>query len=158
MTDIADPFADEIDEETKALATVDRSFNPEESAILFSSINPTTRTAQIKLYNVVSGNTAALADMIGNSIFVQDVIAHKTRMVDQNTGVVSDLIRTILITPEGDGYSAVSDGVNNCLKKLFGLLGPPPWSPALELQPFQTRTSSNRQVLLLRAVDTNEEE
>lgn len=154
--DVTDPFANEIDEETRALAPIAQNFDPEESAIVFSSIEPTTRSAQIQLYNIVSGNAAALADFVGQTLAITDVICHNAKLVDQNTGVVSELIRTILIAEDGAAYSAVSGGVLNCLKKLFKLVGQPPWDPPLILIPQHTRTSANRQVLLLKAVDGGE--
>ena len=152
--DVTDPFAGEIDEETRALATVaPQDFNPDDSAIVFSSINPVTRSEQILIYNIVSGNAAALADFVGQTLAITDVICHNARLIDQSTGQVSELIRTILIAEDGSAYSAVSGGVINCLKKLFKLIGNPPWNPPLLLVPQQARTSANRQVLLLRAVD-----
>jgi hypothetical protein len=158
MTDTtyADPFAGEADEETRALAPMEVSFDPDESKIMFCSIDGDTRAKQILIYNIVAGSTQSLGDMVGTKIEVQDVIAHSVRLTSQETGEIQELIRTILVSPDGSAYSAVSFGVANCLKKLMKIVGPPPWSPPLVLVPRQTRTSSNRQILLLEAIEDGE--
>lgn len=98
-----------------------------------------------------------LSDHIGETILVRDVVGHVVRMTDEKTGEVKDQARTVVITPEGVGYSCVSSGVNTSIKILVSLLGAPPWTEPLRLMVREQRTRAGFRVMKLVPVIERDE-
>ena len=86
---------------------------------------------------------------------IQDVILADVQIVDRETGVVTSAVRSVIITPDGRGYATVSAGVLQSLQQLSQIYGPPPWSPALNLELLRRKTNSGFIVFRLVPVLVN---
>lgn len=155
----SDPLEHEIDQETRAVvpAAASLSFDTDDQDLVFCSVPAETRSQKIAVYNLLAGDSAALIDTLNTPLDIQHVIAHKITTTDAQTGEISNLVRVILVAVDGASYAAVSFGILNSLKKLFKILGPPPFDPPITLMAYQARTANNRQVMLLKAVSPDDD-
>jgi Phage Single-stranded DNA-binding protein len=126
------------------------NFNPLDQDIptVWSSLGGESREAALAV--IAALNTErSLQDSVGEVIRVANLVGHVVRMTDQRTGEIVDQPRTVLLDGEGNGWAAVSNGVNGSLKLIVGLVGPPPWDPPLELRVTRVKTNSGFYVLKL---------
>lgn len=100
---------------------------------LWSSITADTQEERLQIYDAVS-NSMPLDDMVGKTITISDVILQPTEVADNATGELENRTRIVLITPEGDAYGCMSTGVETSIKNLFGIVGTPPWEPAITME------------------------
>ena len=100
---------------------------------LWSSITAETQDERLQIYDAVS-NSMPLDDMVGKTIAISDVILQPTEVTDNATGELENRTRIVLITPEGDAYGCMSTGVETSIKNLFGIVGTPPWEPAITME------------------------
>lgn len=100
---------------------------------MWSSITAENQADRLQIYDAVS-NSNPLDDLVGKTITISDVILQPTEVNDHATGEVEERTRIVLITPEGEAYGCMSTGVENCIKQLFGIVGVPPWEPAITFE------------------------
>lgn len=124
------------------LMNIEQEFNvsddlTQSAAAMFCSIANDTPAAGRMIYNAL-GTSTRLADMIGKVLEITDVIAEPT-LVNRPDGTQGQVTRVILIDTEGHGYSCVSQGIYNAVKRLIGVFGLPHWSEPLPLQVKQVQ-------------------
>jgi hypothetical protein len=122
---------------------------------LVTSIDTSTREGSIKAFNA-SQDPERLDEHLNEEITIKDVIMQNVQVTDEQTGEVTPSVRTILITPEGNAYSATSVGIVNSLHQIFSLFGEPQtWSEPLVVKVLQkhSRTNSMYKFLTLAIVD-----
>ena len=56
------------------------------------------------------------------------VIVHNATVRDDESGIETEVRRTVLIDTKGVAYACVSDGVISSLQQLAAVFGPPPWN------------------------------
>lgn len=120
---------------------------------MFCSVDGSTREGQITIYNALNSPTARLAEMIGKTILVSDVIAEPSTVYNES-GEAVETIRLVLITADGKSYTCVSVGIYNAVKKLIAVFGLPTWIDPLPLEVRQVsrkgRDGQPRNVLTLQ--------
>lgn len=115
-----------------------------------SIVNSGDRKSQIKIYNAINSAEEQLADHIGEVLEVVDVVAHPVELVDEETGEVFQALRTVLITKDGKGYSATSQGITSALSKIFSIVGMPDggaWHAEpvkMKIKQVKTRNGNNK--------------
>lgn len=112
--------------------------------------NDGSREAAIKIFNAF-GDAESLSDYVGQAIEVQDVAAH-TVTVGTEKGEAVDTVRCVLITPKGERYACVADGVKDSLTKMFGIVGLPPWNPAVKLAAKNVKTRNGYRTLRIELI------
>lgn len=75
-------------------------------------------------------NSVAIADNLGKTISLANIIVQAIDMEDEKTGEVSEQPRVILIDDEGNAFHAISQGIFKSLENLLGILGAPDTWPA----------------------------
>lgn len=138
------------------LAVPAAAFNPDDfksGANNFLSTMPVdgaTRAEKAALYNAISNAEHAIGEMIGETITVEHMIAHPTQLVDEETGEVRDLIRLVLVSPEGEGYHSMSGGVVESMKRLCQIVGQGSWTDEpLQLKIKQVTTKQGNRTFNL---------
>lgn len=125
---------------TQDVATVDlveQLKNP--NGQFYCSIkNDGTRKTKIAIFNAVNGADESVADHIGEVLEIVNVVAHPVELVDEETGVVVNALRTVLIDKNGKTYTAVSQGITSALAKIFSIVGTPE-DGAWELEPVKMK-------------------
>jgi len=118
---------------------------------MFGSTFPASERAKVVKY--MQGKVEALDTMIGKRIPIAHVIAHVVQIPDKETGELIDNIRTVLVTPDGKAYGAVSHGVVKSLQLIAQFYGPPPWDPARVVEVEQLKTGNNRRTYALNQIE-----
>ena len=101
---------------------------------IYCSMQAETQADRLAIYDAVS-NSESLDDMVGKVIAITDVVIQPVEMTDNSTGEVRDMSRIVLICEDGKAYGCTSTGVETSVKNLFGIVGMPPWSPAIKMEP-----------------------
>lgn len=120
---------------------------------LFSSIQATDRKSSVKVFNAINGAEHALGDNIGEVIEITDMVAHPITLQDDVTKEDVQAMRIVLLTKDGVGYHAISQGVVSSLQKVIGIVGPAPWTPALKIVPIEVKTRKGYKTLTLQLRD-----
>lgn len=132
-------------------ASIEGFKNPAALDIYCSVKDITSVDSQIKLYNAINSPEKKIDECINMTIVVKDVIAHPVEILDEKTGELLSLVRTILIDDKGVCYEAVSVGVKNSLQWIFAICGQPTtWKEPIKVKPVQrkTRNGDNKVTLL----------
>lgn len=119
-------------------------------AVMFSTIQANDRESQVKLFNAINASENALADHVGEVIEVKDMVAHVIELEDEQTNEKVKALRVVLVTPDGAGYHAVSQGVVSALTKIINVVGQGPWTPPLKVVPVEVKTRKGYRTLTIR--------
>lgn len=107
---------------------------------VYCSIHAETMDEKLDIYEAVS-DSQSLDDFVGKVINVENVIIQPVEMEDNKTGEMVLRNRIVLVDDEGTAYGCTSTGVETSMKNLFGIVGMPPWSPAI---PFEVVKKQGR--------------
>ena len=107
-----------------SVSLVDKLKNCEQS-FYCSIVNDGTRKSQIRIVNAMNNADIELKEKTGEVIEMVDICAYPVQVVSQETGEVIDALRTVIIDKDGYNYFATSQGVMNCLTKIFAIIGSP---------------------------------
>lgn len=86
--------------------------------------NDGTRKSQIAIFNAIQGEDE-IANHIGETLEIVNVVAHPATAVNEQTGEISNYLRTVLIDKNGKGYTAGSMGITSALSRIFSIVGMP---------------------------------
>lgn len=125
---------------------------------LYCSIeNDGSRKSAVKVYNAINGAAEQLSDHLNEVLEIVDVVAHPLQLIGQETGELTECLRTVLLDVNGVGYQAVSEGIVSSLSKIFSIVGMPngdAWrEEPVKVKPVQLTTSNKRKVLTLEMVE-----
>ena len=95
-----------------------------EGAGFFSSLSLNTQAEKLSFLNIVS-NSNSLQDKIGEQIAIKDVVIQTAQFTDDETGEMTEGLRTTLIDADGNVYHASSKGVALALRQAINVLGQP---------------------------------
>lgn len=77
----------------------------------------------IDLVNIINGNAEDINDLINKPVIITDVMFQESYVVDEETGEVSDVIKTLMITEDGTLYGGISSGIAKCWKNAITVIG-----------------------------------
>ena len=106
-----------------------------------------------KVIKYMQGRATPLSEVIGKTLLIEHVLAHRVEMTDEETGEITLGDRIVLVTPKGDAYQAVSAGVRRSLQLIFHFKGVPPWTPPLKVEVTQIPTRRGFRTFTLTPVD-----
>ena len=140
----------ETRDEIGTLLTVADFANPANSNI-FTTIEGTDRKSKVAVHNAISAPDKKIAECIGEVIEIKDFVVHEVQVLDENTGELANLLRTVIISTDGTSYEAVSIGIANSLQRLITFLGKPSeWEEpvSVKIKQKKTRNGDNKVTLL----------
>lgn len=121
-------------------------------AIAYCSFKPKTAEEQKWLFNVTNTPEERLKDHINETISVRDVYIEIVRLINQETGEFVMAPRIVLIDKNNIGYTCVSVGIFNVIKKLWSSAGDPStWTAPIDLKVKQI-TKDKKSILTLEWV------
>lgn len=136
-------------EDIASVALVDELKNP--MGQMFSSVQDDgTRKSKVAIFNAINSADKNIADCIGDTVEIVDVIAHPVQLLDEQTGEVVNALRTILVDKDGVSYVGVSQGVTSALAKIFSIIGSPEggaWKEEpvkMKFKQVKTRNGNNK--------------
>lgn len=114
----------------------------------YSSLALTTQKDKLSFLNVVS-NSTSLQEKVGETIAIKDVIISTAQFTDDETGEVTEGLRTTLIDADGNAYHASSKGIALAMRQVFNVLGEPgSWEEPLEAKVKQVQKGKFRVLTL----------
>lgn len=129
----------------------EKSFMQQQDLGSFYSLSAETRAEKVKLYNAITNPEERLGDHINTAINVKDVLIEVIELVQEETGELQPVPRTILIAEDGTTYVAVSIGIFQAVKRVINLFGEPTWKEPVEMKIKQI-TKGDRKMLTLELV------
>lgn len=100
---------------------------------IYCSLKAKTDEEKDVMYNAANNPEFALADAIGQTLAVTDMLIETVKITDDETGVENYAPRIVLITNDGKTYQCVSTGVFNSLRKMVAIYGEPTWTDGLPI-------------------------
>ena len=108
-----------------------------------------TQESKVKIYKAINNSDEQLSDHINKEILLKDVVAHPVTLTNEETGEIVTCLRTVLVSADGKGYQAVSQGVVSSLQKIFTIFGmPDTWEKPLKVVPRLVKTSNKTNSVL----------
>ena len=123
--------------------------NPE-SNFYCSIKNDGTRKSKVAIFNAINGADESLADHIGETLEIVNVVAHPVDLPDEETGEIITCLRTVLVDKSGKSYTAVSQGITSALSRIFSIIGTPDdgaWEKEpvkMKIKQVKTRNGNNK--------------
>lgn len=119
----------------------------------YSSLLPTDKESAVKLYNAMNNPDERLADHINETIEVEHLYCEYVECINEETGAVDVVPRTVLFDSEGKTYAAVSRGIFTAMQKICMILGAPAnWVSPVVVKVKQVTNKKNK-MLSLELVD-----
>lgn len=120
---------------------------PAEAMMYCTIANSGSMKDKAAIFNAVNSPEKRIADCIGETIYLKDIIAHPIKLVDENTGELMEAMRMVLISDKGVSYEAVSSGLVNAVQRILQIFGQPStWEKPIPVKPIQksTRNGNNK--------------
>ena len=108
------------------------------------------RKTKVAIFNAINGADEQVADHIGETLSIVNVVAHPITLVDESTGEIVECLRTVLIDDKGKSYVAVSQGIASALSRIFSIVGSPDggaWEKEpvkMKIKQVKTRNGNNK--------------
>lgn len=100
------------------------------------------------VYNAMNNPTHKLSDFINKKILVENVLVEINDLMNEETGEIDRVPRTVLISPDGTSYRATSKGVFNSVKNAYMALGNAPWAGGVEFEVKQVAVGRGQMLTL----------
>lgn len=102
-----------------------------------------TREEKKLFYNAVQNPTAKVSDFINKTLTIADVYMEQAEYNDDQGTTTG--IKTVIITPEGQGILANSIGIAKALYGIFDIFGmPSEWDEPMTVEVKQVETPKGR--------------
>ena len=109
---------------------------------LYCSLPADTVEDKKAIFKVLGSADYKVADTLGTTINLRNVLVQKYEKVNQETGEVETKYRTILIDENGTTYASASKGLFTSCKRLFALMGlPENWTESLPIKVEEVKTT-----------------
>ena len=106
---------------------------------LYSSILADTFEGKKQTLNAIT-NSVAIADHLGATINLANIVVQVVEMVDEKSGEMTDQPRVILVDADGTAYHAISSGILKSVENTIGMLGEPStWPEPVPIQVAEER-------------------
>ena len=135
-------------EETTALS-IATIMNEQPGTMLCSiQAEPGNKDQAKIVYNAMNNPTHKLSDFINKRIVVENVLIEVNDLMNDETGEIDRVPRTVLISPDGTSYRATSKGVFNSIRNAYLALGSAPWPGGVEFEVKQTAVGRGQMLTL----------
>lgn len=105
--------------------------------------------AQAKaVFNAMNNPTGRVKDLINKRIKVENILIEVNDLLNDETGEVDRVPRCVLITPDGDSYTATSKGILNSIKNAYLAFGEAPWEDGIEFEVKQKQVGKGSMLTL----------
>lgn len=108
------------------------------------TMNVETKQEKVAFYNATQNPTSKVSEYINQEIVIKDVYMERAEYEDDH-GMVTNGVKTIIITPDGEGIMANSNGVAKSLYSIFDIFGmPAEWEEPLTVVVRQIEVPNGR--------------
>jgi hypothetical protein len=114
---------------------------------VLTSYNREDKAQALLLWSALSHSDSSADDLVGQQIEVEHFVQHWITRVDDETGEVRDVLRTVLVGPDGKRVSTGSETISKSIAmaaRVFGVR--PPFDPPLRfvVREGRSRTKKRR--------------
>lgn len=121
--------------ENTAIVSVGTIMNEAPGTSLCSiKVEPGNKQQAKTVYNAMNNPTGRIKDLINKTISVENVFIEVNDILNEDTGEIDRVPRCVLITPDGESYTATSKGILNSIKNAYMALGAAPWEGGIEFE------------------------
>lgn len=124
---------------TNELATANTNPTDAMGMTMYSSIQADTQGERLAIFAAVA-DAEPLGDMVGEVILAENIILQPIQITDMNTDEQVDTVRCVIVDPDGKAYASIGAGIRTSIKNLMGIVGEPPYAPAIPLKVGQAST------------------
>jgi hypothetical protein len=147
------PVPKTIDVEPGALA----QWVPQEISAGFlvdTTLPQSTDVERARVLDIVEGDEIKGREAVGSVIFLSDYVMHPVKVVNKQTGELSDGIRTLLLQPDSPPVSFVSAGILKSIGRIAWRYGKlPPYNPPIRVKLKQKSLGGGRVTYKLEPVE-----
>lgn len=116
-------------------------------------IDTSTREGKIKLYSALQ-NAKKLDEHLNEPLHMTNAVAQAVQVTDDQTGEISNTVRVIIVTDEGNAYAATSPTLAAGLNTMFGIFGTPnTWTEPLCIKVVERRSRRGFKFFSIEPVD-----
>ena len=105
----------------------------ENAASVYCSVQGGDRKTKALVFNASNNPEHKVADYINKVINVKDVLVEIIQVENEETGVLDEAPRVVLIDDKGEAYQAVSAGLFAAIKRAIQIFGEPTWDEPLPM-------------------------
>lgn len=135
--------------ESTAIVSIGTIMNQQPGTMLCSIAPKPGDKEQAKIvYNAMNNPTHNLRDFVNKSIKVENVLIEINDILNDETGEVDRVPRTVLISPDGTSYRATSRGVFNSIKNAYLAFGEAPWEGGIDFEVKQISVGRGQMLTL----------
>lgn len=132
-----------------AIVTISTIMNEQPGTALCSiQPEPGNREQAKMVYNALNNPTNKLRDFVNKKILVENVLIEINDILNEDTGEIDRVPRTVLISPDGTSYQATSKGVFTSIKNAYQALGAAPWPGGIEFEVKQVSVGRGQMLTL----------
>lgn len=129
--------------------TVATIMNQQPGTSICSIVAEPGNKAQAKtIFNAMNNPTHKISDFINKKIVVENVLIEVNDILNDDTGEIDRVPRTVLIAPDGTSYTATSKGVFTSIKNAYQAFGPAPWVGGIEFEVKQKAVGRGQMLTL----------
>lgn len=133
----------------KAIVSVSTIMNEQPGTMVCSIAPEPGNHEQAKIvYNAMNNPTHNLRDFVNKKINVENVLIEVNDIMNDETGEIDRVPRTVLISPDGTSYRATSKGVFNSIKNAYLAFGEAPWNGGIEFEVKQISVGRGQMLTL----------
>lgn len=100
------------------------------------------------VYNAMNNPDHKIADFINKKIIVENYFVEIAEILDEDTGVMTTVPRTVLISPDGESYMANSKGIFNSIRNAVTAFGDAPWHGGIAFEVLQQKVGRGNMLTL----------
>lgn len=118
----------------------------------WTSLDPNKPEDAWMFQELMTDRGESIDKWIGKTFVAVHCLRHRCQKVDEESGELVDLIRTVLIADNGDTCAWFGGKATQCLMSICSmpLIGSPPWKPALPLEVTQVSFAGKKRMHLLK--------
>ncbi len=132
-----------------AIVSIATIMNEQPGTALCSIVPEAGNKEQAKaVYNAMNNPTHRLRDFVNKKILVENVLIEVNDILNEDSGEVDRVPRTVLISPDGTSYQATSKGVFTSIKNAYQAFGPAPWAGGIEFEVKQVSVGRGQMLTL----------
>lgn len=122
---------------------------------VFTTVKGSDIEAKKTVFSAVN-DAEPLADHLGETIDVVDIVAHKVEVANEETGEIGEATRIVLLTSDGRALASVSVGIQGAVRNILAFLGEPSsWDGAVKLVPVERKGRRGFRYMSLMLVKDN---
>lgn len=135
--------------EENAIVSISTIMNEQPGTMLCSiQPEPGNKEQSRIVFNAMNNPTHNLRDFVNKKIVIENVLIEVSDIMDDDTGEIDRVPRTVLISPDGTSYRATSKGVFNSVKNAYVAFGPAPWKGGIEFEVKQISVGRGQMLTL----------